>query len=91
MRVVGVHHNLRLSGDTGSDGYNARDNLGDDTMHDDYGREPSWPVALVVGAIAAVVGVVVRVRTAVRCLVRRDADHPSDGPGSTEPTDDRRD
>jgi hypothetical protein len=40
-------------------------------MHDDYGDEPSWPVALVIGALAFVVGVIVRVRDCVGRLVGR--------------------
>jgi hypothetical protein len=40
-------------------------------MHDDYGEEPSWPVAVVVGVLAFVVGVIVRVRTCVWRLFGR--------------------
>jgi hypothetical protein len=40
-------------------------------MHDDYGEEPSWPVAVVVGVLAFVVGVIVRVRTCVGRLFGR--------------------
>jgi hypothetical protein len=52
-------------------------------MHDDYGREPSWPVAVVVGALAFVVGVIVRVRNCVGRLFgtrdkRRSGDDDND-------------
>jgi hypothetical protein len=40
-------------------------------MHDDYGEEPSWPVAIVIGALAFVVGVIVRVRDCLGGLFRR--------------------
>lgn len=45
---------------------------------DDYGREPSWPVALVVGGLTSVVGVVARVRNRLRRRPGRD-EPPSPG------------
>jgi hypothetical protein len=55
-------------------------------MHDDYGQEPSWPVAVVVGVLAFVVGVIVRVRTCVGGLFGRRArveTDREDGPDET--------
>jgi hypothetical protein len=49
-------------------------------MHDDYGEEPSWPVAVLIGVLAFVVGVIVRIRECVGGVFDRaggDDDEPS--------------
>jgi hypothetical protein len=43
---------------------------------DDYEEEPSWPVAVVIGALVLVVGVIVRVRDCVSGLFSRRKDSP---------------
>jgi hypothetical protein len=41
---------------------------------DDYEEEPSWPVAVVIGALVLVVGVIARVRDCVTGLFSRRKD-----------------
>jgi hypothetical protein len=43
---------------------------------DDYQEEPSWPVAVFIGSLALVVGVIVRVRDCVSGLFSRRKDSP---------------
>ncbi|TXH18574.1 MAG: hypothetical protein E6R06_26345 [Mycobacterium sp.] len=54
--------------------------------YDDYGEEPSWPVAVVVGMLAFVVGFVARVRDCLVRPFRRHEDPPEErsGPGDRE-------
>jgi hypothetical protein len=56
---------------------------------DDYEEEPSWPVAVVIGALVLVVGVIVRFRDCVSGLFSRRKDSPraEQAPAAAPPVD----